>query len=83
MTRLNNMVHCLDSQQLKTFLAAVGLKIVKKDSSHNVLHLVNIKTKEYIDIWAESAFTIAGGVPGMYVNDSETVSDLGEEQCSN
>lgn len=61
------MNHLLESKQAKEFLKNAGLKI-DKSSAHNAVTLVD-KDGNKLTLWAESQYSVAGGIPGIFVFD--------------
>ena len=60
------MIHINDSEKFAGFLASAGIRVT--DSYHNTIELVNIKTHEKIVLVAESDYSVALGIPGIYVS---------------
>lgn len=62
-------VHLNQSAEAQAFFANSKFAI-KKDSSHNAVTIVRDDGEE-LTLWAESDHSVAGGIPGIFVDEKK------------
>lgn len=62
------MIHVTESSKINSFFSRNNINI-SQDSSHNAITLVDDTTGETITLWAESNYSVASGIPGIYVEE--------------
>jgi hypothetical protein len=67
------MIHIDESQKFANFLAGAGIRVL--NVCHNAIELENRANGERITLVAESDHGIAAGIPGIYVEELEYVTD--------
>jgi hypothetical protein len=66
-------VHLNESKEAKAFFKNSKFAI-KKDKTHNVVTIVRDDGEE-LQLWAESDSSVAAGIPGIFVDEAEPVTE--------
>lgn len=67
-------VHLTESKEAREFFDQVGISI-DTDSAHNAIKMFNLKG-DSLTLWAESDYSVAAGIPGIYIDEVEKVEPV-------
>lgn len=60
------LIHITDSKEAKQFFEDRGIYMME-NSSHNAITLKDKTTGKELQLWAESDYSIAAGIPGIFI----------------